>query len=74
MVKPERLQDSKYKNAESKLRLYLENKEYIINKPVDFSKWRSKTPTTRSKKMDTVSAQDNYKGLRKEFKNEILKI
>ena len=45
MIKPNRLEDSKYKNAESKLKLYLENKEYIKNKPVDYHKWRSKTPT-----------------------------
>lgn len=49
MIKPERLEDSRFKNTESKLRLYLENKEYIKNKPIDYSKWRSRT-LTRNKK------------------------
>ena len=58
MIKPTRLEDSRFKNTESKLRLYLENKEYIKNKPIDYSKWRSRT-LTRNKKKSSKSI-DNY--------------
>ena len=45
MIKPTKLEDSRFRNTNSKVKQYLDTREYLKNKPINFNKWRSKTPT-----------------------------